>query len=250
MSESKARLKVLDGGLGVDPEKNEACAATVAELVLEHLELADALARRNRVPGHDLDDIRQVARLGLVKAARQYREGAGHGFVQYAAPTITGTIKHYLRDQSWVVRPPRAVQELRLGVRAAHGRLEQDLGREPSVEELCEATGATAEKVVEAKSVNAAMSGVAIEPLDATPDEENRTYVLSDVDPGFEQVEQRELVNIALKGLNGDDLRLVKMRFVHEMSQSEIAAELGVSQMQVSRLLRRLLDRMRRRLAA
>lgn len=248
MSESKVDLKVLDGGRGAARTKRRR-AEEAGELVLEYLGLADALANRHRVPGHDFDDIRQVARLGLVKAARQYREGSGHGFAQYAAPTIAGTIKHYLRDQSWVVRPPRSVQELRLGVRAAGGRLAQDLGREPSVEELCEATGASAEKVAEARSVGAAMSAVAIDPLDA-PDDEGRTYVLSNVEEGFERVEQHELVSMALEGLSADERRLVKLRFVDELSQSEIAEELGVSQMQVSRLLRRVLDRMRRRLAA
>lgn len=255
MSESKGRLKILAGGLGevTDAREGTAEAGTFpAALVVEHLGVADALARRYRVPGHDAEDLRQVARLGLVMAAQRYREGVGHGFVQFAVPTIVGTIKRHLRDQSWAVRPPRSLQELRLGVKDARGRLVQELGREPSLAELSEATGASSDQVAEALSVDAALVGTAIESLDDSnnSDDERMARVVSVADPGFERVEQRQLVAAALEGSSEDDLRLVKMRFVDEMSQSEIAAELGVSQMQVSRLLRRLLDRMRRNIAA
>ncbi|MDP9885890.1 RNA polymerase sigma-B factor [Sinomonas atrocyanea] len=242
------RLKVLAGGRG----EESAAGAAAGALVVEHLGLADALARRHRVPGHDFEDIRQVARMGLVMAAQRYREGAGHGFVQFAVPTISGTIKRYLRDQSWVVRPPRSLQELRLGVKEARGRLVQELGREPSLAELASATGSSAEQVAEARSVEAAMTAAAIEPLDTSADSdgEKTVHALPVIDPGFEQVEERQLVASALEGATDYERRLVRMRFVDEMSQSEIAAALGVSQMQVSRLLRRLLDRMRRKLAA
>ncbi|WP_430297425.1 sigma-70 family RNA polymerase sigma factor [Sinomonas sp. B1-1] len=283
MSESKARLKVLAGGRGdalrgaaaveapqEGQEGQEAqegqgaqegpreavrgpLGAEAAVLVAEHLGVADALARRYRVPGHDPEDLRQVARLGLVMAAQRYREGSGHGFVPFAVPTITGTIKRHLRDQSWVVRPPRSVQELRLGVRAARERLEQDLGREPTTAELSEATGAAAGKVAEARGADSAMVGVAIEPLDGVSEPEAggaSSCVVSFTDPGFERVEERQMLAAALEGASEEDMRLIRMRFVQEMSQSEIAAELGVSQMQVSRLLRRLLDRMRRKIAA
>jgi RNA polymerase sigma-B factor len=266
--ESRGRLAVLAGGLAEESAgavregagRSGAAAAGAAAsgaadagaLVVEHLGLADALARRHRVPGHDFEDIRQVARMGLVMAAQRYREGAGHGFVQFAVPTISGTIKRYLRDQSWVVRPPRSLQELRLGVKEARGRLVQELGREPSLAELAGATGATAEQVAEARSVEAAMTAAAIEPLDTSgeADGERTAHLVPVTDPGFEQVELRQMVACALEGASEQDLRLVRLRFVEEMSQSEIAAELGVSQMQVSRLLRRLLDRMRRKMAA
>ena len=266
---ARARLTVLAGGRG-DARRTARTAAEGPEglgagpgavapgseagrLVVEHLGVADALARRYRVPGHDPEDLRQVARLGLVMAAQRYREGSGHGFVPFAVPTITGTIKRHLRDQSWVVRPPRSVQELRLGVRAARERLEQDLGREPTTAELSEATGAAAGKVAEARGADSAMVGVAIEPLDAVSEPESggpSSCVVSFTDPGFERVEERQLLAAALEGASEEDMRLIRMRFVQEMSQSEIAAELGVSQMQVSRLLRRLLDRMRRKIAA
>ncbi|AMM34321.1 RNA polymerase sigma factor, SigF-like protein [Sinomonas atrocyanea] len=266
--ESRSPLAVLAGGLAGEPAAGRAPEGAAREdaaggregassggagaLVVEHLGLADALARRHRVPGHDFEDIRQVARMGLVMAAQRYREGAGHGFVQFAVPTISGTIKRYLRDQSWVVRPPRSLQELRLGVKEARGRLVQELGREPSLAELGEATGASPEQVAEARSVDAAMSAAAIEPLDSSGEGEGErtAHLVPVVEAGFEQVELRQMVACALEGASEQDRLLVKLRFVDEMSQSEIAAELGVSQMQVSRLLRRLLDRMRRKMAA
>lgn len=256
MSESRTHLRSVPGGATtkdhVPTESTSPHHCGASALVLEYLGVADALARRHRAPGHDLEDLRQVARLGLVRAAQRYREDGGHGFLQYAVPTISGTIKHYLRDNSWTVRPPRRLQELRLSVRAAQGNLTQDLGREPSVAELSEATGAPEDEVVEAKGVGAAMNSVEIDSLDTGLDTngDSAGYVVPIIDAGFERVEQRELVAAALNGCSDEDLRLVKMRFVDEMSQREIAEVLGVSQMQVSRLLRGLLSRMRRKLAA
>jgi RNA polymerase sigma-B factor len=245
-----------DGAGGLAAEEASAGSADrqarTAGLVLEHLGLADAVARRYRVPGHDFEDIRQVARMGLVMAAQRYRENAGHGFVQYAVPTISGTIKRHLRDQSWVVRPPRSLQELRLGVKEARGRLVQELGREPSPAELAEAAGCSPEQAAEARSLGAAMAAAQIESLDdsADSDGERMGHVLPVVDPGFEQVEEHQMVAAALRGATDFERRLLKLRFVDEMSQREIGEQLGVSQMQVSRLLGRLLDRMRRQLAA
>lgn len=224
-------------------------AEAAGQLAVEHLGVADALARRYRAAGHDPEDLRQVARLGLVTAAQRYREGAGHGFVQYAVPTISGTIKHYLRDQSWAVRPPRRLQELRLGVKDARAKLSQELGREPTDAELGNELGAAEEHIAEAKSADSAMVAEHIEPLDGVGGETGG-QVIAFVDPGFERVEDREIIAAALEGTTEMERRLITMRFVDEMSQSEIAAEMGVSQMQVSRLLRRLLDRMRRQVAA
>lgn len=221
-------------------------------LASDHLGVADALARRYRYPGHDPEDLRQVARLALVVAARRYREGLGQGFVPYAVPTITGSIKRYIRDQSWVVRPPRSLQELRLDVNAARQRLVQELGREPSTAELSSELGVPEESIAKARVAEAAMVGVAIEPLDTsgdTPTDPSLRVVAED-EPGFERVERQQLLAAAMSGLSDEDRRLIKMRFVDEMSQSEIAEVLGVSQMQVSRLLKRVIERMRRKVAA
>jgi RNA polymerase sigma-B factor len=227
-------------------------ASAAGDLAVEYLGVADALARRFRCPGHDPDDLRQVARLGLMKAARRYRTGLGHGFVPYAVPTITGEIKRYLRDQSWIVRPPRGVQELRLKVNAARPRLAQRLGHEPSTRELSRELCVCVEDVAEAQIADASMVPDSIEHGDSPDDPEARrlSVVVSTEDTGYEHVESMQALNDALMDASEQDKRLLHLRFVKELTQEEIAKELGVSQMQVSRLLRRLLGRLRRRMAA
>lgn len=221
------------------------------ELAVEYLGVADAVARRFRCPGHDPDDLRQVARLGLLKAAHRYRSDLGHGFVPYAVPTITGELKRYLRDQSWVVRPPRAVQELRLKVNAARPRLTQALGHDPTTSELSRELGLDADEVAEAQLANAAMAAGTIEPCDCQEDQEGQCpgVVVAAEDPGFEHVEQLHALATALQDASEQDLRLLRLRFVEEMTQEQIGRQLGVSQMQVSRLLHSLLERLRRRAA-
>lgn len=225
---------------------------TAGKLATEYLGVADALARRFRCAGHDPDDLRQVARLGLVKAAHRYRESLGHGFVPYAVPTITGELKRYLRDQSWVVRPPRGLQELRLKVNALRPRLAQELGHDPTTAELSTAAGISASDVAEAQIADAAMVGRPVEHGDISdsPEERRITVILGSKDPGYERVEQLDDLAGALSDASDADKRLLSLRFVDEMTQTEIARELGVSQMQVSRLLGRLLGRLRRRMAA
>ncbi|BCT77087.1 hypothetical protein SCMU_29290 [Sinomonas cyclohexanicum] len=235
------------------PISEDAAAAAAHQLVLEYLSLADSMARRFRCPGHDADDLRQVARLALLKAARGYRESAGHGFVPYAVPTISGELKRYLRDQSWVARPPRSLQERRLRINALRPRLIQELGHEPTAVELGQAAGIPAREVAEAQVAAAAMIGRPIEhggEASDDPEERRLVMILGGEDPGYEHVEDMCCLERALEDATDADKRLLHLRFVRDMTQEQIAQELGVSQMQVSRLLRRLLDRLRRRMCA
>lgn len=234
------------------PADTLARASAAGDLAVEYLGVADALARRFRCPGHDPEDLRQVARLGLMKAARRYRTGRGHGFVPYAVPTITGELKRYLRDQSWIVRPPRGIQELRLKVNAARPRLAQTLGHEPTTLELSRELSVKVEDVAEAQIADAAMVPDTIEHADSPEDPQGRrlSVVVATEDPGFEHVESLHALAGALEDASEQDLELLRLRFVQELTQDEIAQRLGVSQMQVSRLLRRLLSRLRRRMAA
>ncbi|WP_336857524.1 sigma-70 family RNA polymerase sigma factor [Sinomonas albida] len=227
-------------------------AQEAGDLAIEYLGVADALAKRFRCPGHDPDDLRQVARLGLIKAANRYRQDQGHGFVPYAVPTITGELKRYLRDQSWVVRPPRGIQELRLKVNALRPRLAQHLGHEPSTRELSAELALPVEDVAEAQIADASMVADPIEHADASEDpvERRLNVVVAEEEPGYERVESMQALADALVGASAEDYELLHLRFVKELTQDEIARELGVSQMQVSRLLRRLLGRLRRRMAA
>ncbi|HKU12638.1 sigma-70 family RNA polymerase sigma factor [Sinomonas sp.] len=221
----------------------------VEHMVERYLGVADAVANRHRYPGHDPEDLRQVARLGLLVAIRRYREGAGQGFVPYAVPTITGMIKRYVRDQSWVVRPPRPIQELRLEVNAVSRRLTAELGREPDRKEIAAAAGLSEDKVDEAQLGAAAMVGLPIDQPATQGHSAVTGRVLTSIETGYEDVEQKQVLAAALTGLTERERQLLRLRFIEEMSQSEIAEILGVSQMQVSRLLRQLLDRLRRKVA-
>ncbi|MEA5456513.1 sigma-70 family RNA polymerase sigma factor [Sinomonas sp. JGH33] len=223
-----------------------------ARLAVEYLGVADALASRFHCPNHDPDDLRQVARLGLLKAAHRYRTGHGHGFVPYAVPTITGELKRYVRDQAWIVRPPRRVQELRLRINSVRPGLAQRLGHDPTARELSDEIGLPIQQVSEALIADATMAPDPIESSDAPAEPEGRrTAVVPSWDePGFMRFEARHDLAEALGDASERDRELLRLRFVEELTQQEIADSLGVSQMQVSRLLRRLLGRLRRRMAA
>jgi RNA polymerase sigma-B factor len=235
------RLGVATAGTGASAE----------QLVLQHLGVADAISRRYRAPGCEAEDLQQVARLGLVKAAGRYCESKGHGFIAYAVPTITGELKQYLRDHSWVVRPPRPIQEARLKIRQVRPELTQRLGREPSPADLSSATGISVVDAAQGLLAEAAMVTQQLDPGDPMARLGGRGpgVVLAEEDPGYERIDQEQALEAALSDASEQDRRLLYLRFVQEMSQGQIALELGVSQMQISRLLKQLLDRLGRRLS-
>ncbi|WP_043668710.1 sigma-70 family RNA polymerase sigma factor [Clavibacter michiganensis] len=215
------------------------------QIVLDHLELADQLARQHSGRAHDWSDLRQVGYLGLVKAARRYDPGFGAPFVSFAIPTISGEIKRHLRDNGWVIRPPRQVQELRHALLAVVPALTQRLGRTPTDAELAAHTGHPREEVAEALAAHSSLRPAS---LDFTVHEEEGTSLaetLGDDDPGYARAERTVLLDAARRILSDRDRRILHLRFVDECSQSEIAAELGVTQMQVSRLLARILGALR-----
>jgi RNA polymerase sigma-B factor len=219
--------------------------SSAGEMAARYLGVADALTNRHRFPGHDPEDLRQVARLGLMVAIRRYREGAGVGFVPYAVPTITGMTKRYVRDQSWAVRPPRSAQELRLEVNTARRRLSQELGAEPR---RARPRGRASRGEGRRGRAGGRRHGPGPHRTGRFRRAPSQTAkALGFRDSGYEQVEQEHLLATALDGISDQDRRLLDLRFAEGMSQSEIAQILGVSQMQVSRLLMRLLDRMRRK---
>lgn len=213
------------------------------EAVLLSIDLADSVARRYCGRGIDADDLVQVARMALVKAARGYRRGKGPGFAAYAVPTISGEIKRYFRDCGWAVRPPRRLQEIRADVAAAEERLRQDLHRDPRPAELAEALGLSESEVREARQCAGAYQAVSLDvPAPTGAPAHEVVAVESEV---FDRLEVRAALGAAVCDLSERERTILRLRFVEERTQSEIGAVLGVSQMQVSRLLSGILRRLR-----
>ncbi len=205
------------------------------------LDLADSTAMRYRGRGIETDDLVQVARLALVKAVNGYRSGRGHSFAGYAAPTISGEIKRHFRDCGWAIRPPRRLQELRSQMAREEEQLRHALGEEPDVATLAAALEVDPSEVEAARE---SAEGYHTLSLDLAMSEGTPAYVPSAKDAFADLVEHDALVH-ALADLPERDRRIVSLRFGHELTQSEIGRELGVSQMQVSRLLASLLGRLR-----
>ncbi|NNG19768.1 sigma-70 family RNA polymerase sigma factor [Naumannella sp. ID2617S] len=205
--------------------------------VVAALPLAESIARRYRGRGVDHDDLLQVARLGLVKAVRGYRPGSPAGFTAYAVPTIVGEVKRHFRDHEWLVRPPRALQELQGEVARERMQLGQQLGRSAKDEEVADALGISPVRVRDASLSRRAYS--------AAPSGPEELLQVAAHEDQYERVLDRAHLRGVLAGLSDRDAALFRMRFIEERSQADIGAELGVSQVQVSRLLTKLLNRLR-----
>jgi RNA polymerase sigma-B factor len=211
-----------------------------------HLPLARSLAHRYVGKGIERDDLEQVAFLALLKAVQRFDLEQTTEFGAYATPTITGELRRHFRDHGWLVRPPRSLQERRQLVTDSRSRLEQSLGHEPSLEELAAELDLTLDAVKEAQ---VAASNLRPASLDATTTDGGRPVLdLIDgradalTDPGLDE---GIVVRTALQRLAPRDRELVELRFTRDMTQAEIAESMGLSAMQVSRLLRRILDELR-----
>lgn len=221
----------------------------VEQIVLLYLDLCTTMAGRYDGRGVEHDDLVQVARLALVKAIRRYEPGHAPSFAAYAVPTISGELKRWFRDRGWVVRPPRRLQELRADLQAVRAELEQALGATPTDADLAEAVGATVDEVREAAS---AATGFRPLSLDCSPADEDRpglsTFLAAD-DEEMQAADDRVCLTEALTELDDDERELLLMRYVEGMTQREIGEARGVSQMQVSRTLRRITVRLHDHLA-
>jgi RNA polymerase sigma-B factor len=221
-------------------------------LVERHMGLAAHIARRFSPAGARDDDVRQVAMLGLVKAVDRFDPNHGSAFSAFAGRTIEGEIKRHFRDRTWAVRVPRGAKELHLAVRRADDELTQQLGRSPNVTEVADHLGIDRDDVITGLSAGAARS---VGSIDAGMDNDDapapdRAGMLAEHDTGFVFMEDRQVVTDLLSRLPARERRIVELRFFEEMSQSEIAHEVGISQMHVSRLLRRSFEQMREWLVA
>jgi RNA polymerase sigma-B factor len=206
------------------------------------LPLADSLAHRYTGRGIDTEDLVQVARTALVAAVHRYRPGGGRGFEAFAVPTIRGELKRHFRDCGWTVRPPRRLQELRAELSATEESLRHRLGREVSDAELAAALGCPTEDVVDARRCGTGFRPVS---LDApSPGGETAGASLADPEDAFAESDLRATVRAEVARLTQRERLIVQLRFVDECTQSEIGDVLGVSQMQVSRLLAAILGRL------
>ena len=213
------------------------------EAVLLTLDLPERVARRYRGRGIDFDDLVQVGRLALVKAAQGYRTGCGHGFVAYAMPTISGEVKRHFRDCGWAVRPPRRLQEVRAELAVEEARLTQRLQRDPTMAELADTLGVESSEITRARECGAAYWTVS---LDLPADHQgSQVELVAEESSDIERLLRRSSVCQALASLTDRERAIVHLRFVEERTQSEIGEVLGVSQMQVSRLLTSILVRLR-----
>ena len=213
--------------------------------VLEFLDVAEAVARRFAGRTHDGDDIRQVAYIGLVKAASRFDPEKGDDFVSFAVPTISGEIKRHLRDNGWVIRPPRRIQELRSRAATAGPRLAQSLGRSPSTRELAEHLGESVEDLREAHASQDVLSPMSLDLTFGEDESITLADAVGSADAGHAAVERAHDVRVAMRGLSARERRILHLRFFEDRTQQQIAGELGVTQMQVSRLLVKILARMR-----
>ena len=210
-------------------------------LVLEHLDLAESLAARFEGRGRERADLNQVAYLGLVKAAKGFDQAKGDSFPAYAAPTISGELKRYLRDRSWVVRPPRHVQDLRSRLYRVEPELAQALGRTPSIAELANELTADPADVLEAICASSSMHPDSLDAVNPYDGSLPVTEVLATPDSPIERLEELACLRHAMQDLAAADRELLYRRYFCEETQVQLGERLGMSQMQVSRRLARLL---------
>jgi RNA polymerase sigma-B factor len=216
-------------------------------LVLRLLPLARQLAARYRHGGEPQEDLVQVACIGLLKAVDRYDPERGGGFTRYAVPTMLGELKRHFRDKGWSLHVPRATQELALKVGEVLGTLPAKLGRAPRPRDVAAELGTPIEDVLEAMEAATAYDVASLDaPRRGGADDDDWSYgdVLADEEQGYELVELGETLRGTLDALPERERLIIKLRFERDMTQAEIADHVGVSQMHVSRLLRRSLDRL------
>jgi RNA polymerase sigma-B factor len=233
-------------------EKLERCGDPSArqrlldEIVTLNLDVADGIASRYANRGVPVDDLVQVARLALVRVAQHFALDRECDFLAYAVPSIRGALKRYFRDCGWTVRPPRRVQEAQLCMNAARPALTQTLGREPTVTELADETGLGEETVIEALAADSCYSPDSLDrPLGVEGHSASVGTSIGRDEPGFDLCEHRTMLAPMLRNLSERDRRVIELRFVEGLTQSEVGREIGVSQMQVSRILARILGQLR-----
>lgn len=225
-------------------------AELLGEAVLHAAPMARTLAMRYDGRGVDREELYQVAYVGLIKAARGYRPGPDTDFRSYAIPTIRGELKRHFRDNAWTVRPPRRIQNLQAAINAVEGELAAQLHRWPTDEELAERLGVPVDQVSDAQRAQGCFHPVSLDAPVGAGSVTPLGNLMADQEDTFELVNQVETLRPTVDGLGERDKLILRRRMVDHWTQAEIAAEIGVSQMQVSRLLQRIMGTLRSALAA
>jgi RNA polymerase sigma-B factor len=235
-------IELADAGTSADRR-----ALCREELVRLHLPLVDHCARRFMNRGEPLDDLVQVGTIGLIKSVDRFDTDRGVEFSTYATPTILGEIKRYFRDKGWSIRVPRRLQELRMSITAVTGEMSQELGRSPTPREIAERIGVSVEEVMEGIESANAYSTLSLDAGDGGEDGQRNSILdtLGMDDEALAHVEIRESIKPLIEELPPREKRILLLRFFRGMTQSQIADEIGVSQMHVSRLLNRTLAQLR-----
>ncbi|HVV31092.1 MAG TPA: RNA polymerase sigma factor SigF [Mycobacteriales bacterium] len=245
-AEDRARARQLFALLREPGTDTERAKAVRDELVEMHLPLVEYLARRFRNRGEPYDDLVQVATIGLIKSIDRFDADRGVEFSTYATPTVVGEIKRHFRDKGWTVRVPRRLQELKLALTRATAELSQRNSRSPTVAELAVYLEMTEEDVLEGMESANAYSAISLDAPDGGDAEAPAVAdSLGGEDEALEGVEYRESLKPLLEQLPVREKRILLLRFFGNQTQSQIAAELGISQMHVSRLLARTLAQLR-----
>jgi RNA polymerase sigma-B factor len=217
------------------------------ELVNRFMPLARQLARRYQRHSEPMDDLVQVASIGLVKAIDRFDPERGTAFSSYAVPTILGELKRYFRDSAWAVHVPRGMQERVMQVNQVIARLGRDNGHSPTAAEVAEALNLPTEEVLEAMEAAIAYDAVSLEAPRSGEQRDGDSYAerVGEIDERFELIEYKAAIAPTVSALPERDRLVLELRFVEDLTQSEIADRIGVSQMHVSRLIRRALTRLR-----
>ena len=216
----------------------------VRQLIETNAAVARTMASRYRNRGIDLDDLEQVALLGLTKAAQRFDPEAGHDFLSFAVPTIRGELRRHFRDSGWMIRPPRRVQDLQARIAAVQDELAAELGRSPRPTEIAERLGDDVGDVVEALAVDGCFTPTSLDAI--VGDGSSRLGdLLGQDERALAWVEAKVMLDPVVRRLSPRDRRIVRLRFYEERTQQEIAVAVGLTQAQVSRVLARILEDLR-----
>ena len=250
-AEGKERARRTDhivADLRLVESETSGSRSLIDQLIETNAGVARSMAGRYRNRGIDLDDLEQVALLGLTKAAQRFDPDAGHDFLSYAVPTIRGELRRHFRDAGWMVRPPRRVQDLQSRISRAQDELEPLLGRSPRPSEVAERLEVPVEDVIEALAADGCFTPTS---LDGPVGDGSSSLgdLLGFEDRSVAAAEARIVLEPVLRRLSDRDQRIVQLRFVEERTQQEIADAIGLTQAQVSRVLTRILTRLKAELA-